>query len=105
MGGQQLNYLNLTITLRAYQNVLRPEFAIYGKTTFSGISVNSRSSPQTCSDHLQEASGDELKEIENIAHINNGLSVDVRNFVKPKRLHQLLAETRPLRLSHHYSIY
>ena len=43
-------------TIRAYQNVLRPEFAIYRRTTFSGVSINRRSyhpqMSQTCSDPL-----------------------------------------------------
>ena len=86
----------------AHQNVLRPKFAIYRKTTFFGVSINGRSfHPQrhqfaTITSAIPmnvEAFEDEVNQIENIALINS-LKVNVRKLVKRKRLRQLLAETR-----------
>ena len=43
VGGQRINYLDLTISLEENNNILSPKFSIYRKPTFTGVSIPSSS--------------------------------------------------------------
>lgn len=108
IGGLQLNYLDLKLTLKRSTHSLTPTFDIYRKDTFTGVSIhqNSLHPPQhkmaavlaaihrLVSLPLSKAAIEsETVQIEKIASLN-GLKIDVRIIIRRKLLHKLLAYSR-----------
>jgi len=107
---------SVAITLQAHGSKLSPQFEIYRKNTYTGVSINSASlHPRQhkmagihAAIHRPEkipmgraAYEKEISDIEKVAVVNN-LRVHVRQLISRKRLRKLLAENRnpePTRLS------
>ena len=49
IGGERINHLDFTISLTEQRNILRTNFHVYRKATFSGVSIHARSIRYACS--------------------------------------------------------
>ena len=108
IGGQQINFLDLTISLKEYQNVLSPSFNIFRKSTFTGVAIHSSSlhprahkaAAVTSAIHRMvsipldaDARKEETSTIKKIASLNN-LNVDIDLMIRRISAHTLLRENR-----------
>ena len=108
IGGQQINFLDFTISLKEYQNVLPPSFKIFRKSTFTGVAIHSSSlhprahkaAAVTSAIHRMvsipldaDARKEETSTIKKIASLNN-LNIDIDLMIRRISAHILLRENR-----------